>query len=222
MKKSKIQIFEEKLVKEKITDKKLQEYEALLKRVGDDWNRIQHCFITAYNFSIKRVNEAVKLIEFGNEKYGSDKSNLIRSYEMLGTIYERAGMYQEAYDIYVDIYPNIKGFQGNFPWCLLDTKMQVDNFMYSPELEKYIVLCEQMDEFNKSFVNHQFILELAKYIVADYYNDSNNKEKTLINIKTISKPEYKGPLYELLKRKRYNEQLNITDRCRSFLKKINK
>ena len=140
MGKTKIELFEEKLLKEGISDDGLQEYGKLLKRAGNDWNRIQHCFRTAYFFPVKRISDAERLIEFGISNYGSERGCRIPAYEMLGTLYERAGLYKKAYDIYVAIYPDIGGFRGRFPWCLLDTKMHIDNFKYSEELKQYYEL----------------------------------------------------------------------------------
>ena len=217
MTKTKIELFEERLLKEGVTDDNLREYEKLLKRTGNDWNRIQHCFRTAYEFPVKQLSSSERLIEFGISNYGSEQSNVICAKEMLGTIYERASLYRKAYDIYVDIYPNIGGFKGNFPWCLLDTKMHVDNFTYSDEMKHYYDLCIAESRFSKSFLQYQFILKLAEYIIADYYNDSDGKNKAYDAISEMIKPGYKGLLYNLLKGHKYNEKLRITKECKAFL-----
>ncbi|SCX09917.1 hypothetical protein SAMN02910339_01425 [Lachnospiraceae bacterium YSD2013] len=58
---TKIELFEEKLIKEGVTDDNLQEYEKVLRRAGDDWNRIQHCYLTAYKFPVKQISNSVRL-----------------------------------------------------------------------------------------------------------------------------------------------------------------
>lgn len=215
--KTRIELFEEELITGELTDEKLQKYEKLLRRSGDDWCRIQHCFITAYNFPVERVADSVRLIEFGNAKYGSDKPYIVCSNEMLGTIYERAGLYQQAYELYLSIYPNIGGWKGRFPWCLLDTKMHTDNFAYSPELEEYIGLCQNENIISKSFIQNKFILTLAEYIVADYHRDSDKKLESYNVICEMIEPGYRGPLYEKLIKHRYDEHLRISSSCKSFL-----
>lgn len=101
MAKTRIELFEDALTADGMTGDSLPEYERLLKRAGNDWSRIQHCFLTAYRFPVERLEEAVQLIEFGISKYGSEPGYTIPAYEMLGTIYERAGCYQKAYDYFL-------------------------------------------------------------------------------------------------------------------------
>ena len=218
MGKTKIELFEEKLLKEGISDDGLQEYGKLLKRAGNDWNRIQHCFRTAYFFPVKRISDAERLIEFGISNYGSERGCRIPAYEMLGTLYERAGLYKKAYDIYVAIYPDIGGFRGRFPWCLLDTKMHIDNFKYSEELKQYYELCLAEPIFSKTFIQNQFLLNLAEYIIADYCKDLDGKRKAFDAIHEMVEPGYRGALYKLLKRHKHEEKLIITKETKAFLK----
>lgn len=220
MAKTKIEVFEEKLIKEGVNDNSLREYKELLKRAGNDWNRIAHCFLTAYKFSIKQTSDAIKLIEFGISNYGSEQGNIIPAYEMLGTIYERAGLYQKAYDLYVTIFPNIGNFKGDFPWCLLDTKMHADSFKYSEEMKNHYELCLAEDSFSKSFLQHQFILKLAEYIIADYRNNIDCRRNAYDAIHEMIGSDYRGALYMILKRHKYEEKLRITEECRTFLKSM--
>lgn len=220
MAKTKIELFEDRLIGEGLTDEKLQEFEKLLRRAGNDWSRIQHCFVTAFHFPVARLDEAVKLIEFGIDRYGNNKSGLIRSYQMLGAIYRRAGLYKKAYSIYVEIYPDIGNFHGEFPWCLLDTKMHADDFDYSPKIEEYIQLCQQESEFEKSYLDHKFMLALADYIVADHYGNNDEKGKAYATITQILQPDYTGTLYKHLQRHGYEERLRLTGECRAFLERI--
>lgn len=217
MAKTKIELFEEKLIEEGLTDDRLQEYEKLLKRSGNDWSRIQHCYLTAYDFPVERMNDSVRLIEFGINKYGSEQGYTIPAYEMLGTIYERSGYYQKAYDIYVSIFPNIGGFKGSFPWCLLDMKMHVDNFKYSEEMKQYYELCLAESDFSKAFLQHRFVLTLADYIIADYHNNPDEKSNAYDAICEMIEPGYRGALYECLRKHKYDEKLKITKECRAFL-----
>lgn len=218
MAKTKIELFEENLIAEGLNDDNLQEYEKLLRRAGNDWNRIQHCFITAYHFPVERTGDSVKLIEFGISKYGSKQEDIIPAYEMLGTIYERSGLYQKAYDLYVEIFPNIGNFRGSFPWCLLDTKIHVDNFKYSDDMKQYYDLCLKENDFSRSFLQHQFILKLAEYIIADHNNDLDDKSNAYDAINEMIEPEYRGLLYKHLKKHSYEEKLRISKECRKFLK----
>lgn len=218
--KTKIELFEDALTADGMTGDSLPEYERLLKRAGNDWSRIQHCFLTAYRFPVERLEEAVQLIEFGISKYGSKPGYTIPAYEMLGTIYERAGCYQKAYDTYISIFPDIRGFKGNYPWCLLNMKMHVDRFTYSEKLEEYLALCLAEDAFSKAFLKNRFLLALADYIIAGHDGNMERRGNAYDAICEMTGSEFKGPLYGLLKRHRYQEELKITDECRAFLDRI--
>ena len=220
MAKTRIELFEDKIVEEGLTDEKLLEYEKLLRRAGNDWCRIQHCYLTAYNIPVERVDEAIKIIEFGIQRYRSDKDGLICAYESLGATYKQAGLYQKAYDVYNSIYPDIGNIQGEFPWCLLDTKIHADGFQYSPELEEHLKICEEDNGFTKSFLQNKFAVALAKYIVADHYGDNDKKAKAYGTISRMLDKNFKGPLYELLKRHKFDENLRLTNECRAFLDRI--
>lgn len=220
MAKTKIEMLEAEIVEDGLTDEKLLEYEKQLRRAGSDWCRIQHCYLTAYNIPAERVDEAIQLIEFGIQRYRSHKGGLICAYEMLGAAYRQAGLYQKAYDVYISIFPDIGNNIGEFPWCLLDTKIHADGFRYSPELEEHLKLCEKDNGFTKSFLQNQLAFALAKYIVADHHGDNDKKAKAYQTITRLMDKHHKGPLYELLKKHRYDEQLKLTDECRAFLERI--
>lgn len=223
MAKTKIELFEDMLILEGLTEEKLQEYEKLLKRAGDDWCRIQHCFITAYEFPVKRLDDAIMLIEFGNKRYASNESYLLNSNLRLGWIYSRAGLYQKAYDTFLSLSlnPNVYKYAGDLPWYLLDAKMHADQFNYSLELEEYIELCQRDNIITKSFLQNKFILAVAEYIVADFYKDYDKKQRSYDAICEMFEPGYRGPLYNHLKKHKYDEQLKITTECNKFLENIN-
>lgn len=219
--KTKIECFEEELTKTGVTNEKLREYEKLLKRAGNDWSRIQHCYFTAYWLPVERLEESIKLIEFGIARYGSEPGYAVHAYDMLGMIYERAGCYQKAYEIYTSIFPNhIGGYRGSYPWCLLNMKMHTDGFRYSEKLEAYFELCLSENEFSRSALNNQFMLAVADYIIADYYDDEKRRNNAYDDICKMLEPGFKGALFDILKKHGHEEQLKLTKECRTFLNGI--
>lgn len=224
MAKTKIELFEDMLIEEGLAEEKLQEYEKLLKRAGNDWSRIQHCFMTAYEFPVKRLDDAIKLIEFGNKRYASEESYLIASNLRLGWIYSRAGLYQKAYDTFLSLSMKPDGYKcaGSLPWYLLDAKMHADLFNYSLELEEYIELCQRDNIITKSFLQNKFTLAVAELIVADYHKDYDKKQRAYDAICEMFEPGYRGPLYNHLKKHKYDEQLKISTECEKFLDNIYK
>lgn len=220
MAKTKIQLFEDRLIQEGVTDEALLEFETLLKHLGDDWNRIQHCFITAYRFPVSRLDEAVKLIEFGIDRFKNSESGIVCSYQALGSIYEEAGLYQKAYDIYVPLYSRIGNHKGNFPWCLLKMKLHIDHFEYSKEMEEYFQLCSKEDIISKSFLINKLLLAIADFIIAHNRGDKERMQENYDAICEMIEPGHKGPLNNVLKKHRYDERLRISDECWSFLESM--
>ena len=66
---SKIDEFEDKLIKQGMTDDDFEEYKKLLKRVRGNFGKRQHCYTTAIQFPPKHANQAIKLIKYGLEEF---------------------------------------------------------------------------------------------------------------------------------------------------------
>ena len=66
---TKIEAYENKLIKEGMTKEAYAEYETLLKRVRGNFLRLQHCYTTAVQFPIKRSQEGIDLIQWALEKF---------------------------------------------------------------------------------------------------------------------------------------------------------
>ena len=69
---TKIEEFENRIINTGLSDGDYAEYEKLLRRVHDNFLKLQHCYITAIKFSENRADSAVALIEWGLDKYPSD------------------------------------------------------------------------------------------------------------------------------------------------------
>ena len=65
----KIDEFELKLIRQGMTDEDLAEYEKLLKRVRGNFAKRQHCYTTAIQFPSYNAEQALKLIQYGLEKF---------------------------------------------------------------------------------------------------------------------------------------------------------
>jgi len=60
--------FEQKIIKQGMTDADFVKYEKLLKRVRGIFSKRQHCYTTAIQFPGKYAEQAVKLIQFGQRR----------------------------------------------------------------------------------------------------------------------------------------------------------
>ena len=69
---TKTEEFEKKLIENGMSENDYAEYEKLLNKVHDEFLCLQHCYITAIQFPLKRSDQAIKLIEWGLKKYLCD------------------------------------------------------------------------------------------------------------------------------------------------------
>ena len=65
----KIDDFEQKLIKQGMTDEDFIEYEKLLKRVRGNSSKCQHCYTTAIQFPRKYAEQAINLIQYGLDNF---------------------------------------------------------------------------------------------------------------------------------------------------------
>ena len=96
---SKIDEFEQKIIKTGFTEEDLKEYEKLLTRVRDNFLKRQHCYSTAMQFPVEHTEQAVSLIKYGLEAFEDDGwFSTYTSYVNIGRIYEKAKEYHKAFD----------------------------------------------------------------------------------------------------------------------------
>ena len=88
---TKIEELENKLICEGIKKEDLNTYETLLKKSGSDYNRLQHCYITAWQFPRERYEQGIRLIEWGIERYQSDWYSVYTAYNYVGHMWEING-----------------------------------------------------------------------------------------------------------------------------------
>ena len=130
-----IEVFEKRIIKNGLSEEDFMEYEKLLKRVRGNFLRLQHCYTTAAHFPQKRSAEAIRLIEWGLEKYSDSWFPTYSAYYNMGLINENCGKYATAYEAYQqaadildkDKKPYRQTISGNLLWMLL----HIDGFQYS-------------------------------------------------------------------------------------------
>ena len=97
---TKIEAYENKLIKEGMPKEAYAEYETLLKRVRGNFHRLQHCYTTAVQFPIKRSQEGIDLIQWALEKFPDTWFPTYSAYYNMGIIHERCRNYLAAYEAY--------------------------------------------------------------------------------------------------------------------------
>lgn len=140
----KIDDFEQKLIKQGMTDQDFMEYEKLLRRVRGNFSKRQHCYTTAIQFPSQYAQQAVKLIQYGLDHFEDGWFSTYTSYLHMGHIYEGINHYQKAFDAYLAakeaLGPDHPEYVAELSKDLMWMKLHVDSFQYSSELEEYLCL----------------------------------------------------------------------------------
>ena len=221
---SKIEEFEQAVIKQGMTDDDFLEYCKLLKRVRGNFLKRQHCYTTAIQFQPQYTEQAIKLIKYGLENFEDDWFSTYTSYLYMGKIYERNGDYQKAFDSYLLAKETLSSDRSDYlpeiSKYLLWTKLHIDSFEYSGELEEYFHAFEKMDEFSKGFINNEFKLAVCSIVISLHYGENENAKKQLEIAKEISKPNHLGRLHTILSRHKYSESPDTTPESLAFIKNV--
>ncbi len=220
----KIDEFEQKIIKQGMTDADFVEYEKLLKRVQGNFSKRQHCYTTAIQFPRQYAEQAIKLIRYGLENFEDDWFSTYTSYLHMGHIYEGISNYQKAFEAYLlakealglDHPEYVEELSKDLMWM----KLHVDSFKYSVELEEYHSCYEKTSDFSKSFVNAEFKVAVANIVISMHHGRLDDAKQFHEKVKGICKPNYVGKLYNILARHKYYESLNTTPEATAFVKSL--
>lgn len=221
---SKINEFEQKIIKQGMTDEDFLEYEKLLKRVRGNFLKRQHCYNTAIQFSNEHAEQAIKLIQYGLDNFEDDWFSTYTSYLYIGHIYEKARNYWKAYDFFLlakdALGLNHEEYVKELSKDLLWMKLHIDSFCYSTELEDYYSCYLTTDEFSKSYVNNEFRVAVANIIISLHHGKTDEAKRSLAIAKEICEPQYIGELHSILAKQKYHESLNATSESITFIESI--
>lgn len=221
---SKIEEFEQKIIKQGMTDEDFLEYCKLLKRVQGNFSKRQHCYTTAIQFSNEYAEQAVKLIRYGLENFEDGWFSTYTSYLFIGHVYEKTKNYQAAYDSYLSAKDalglNHEKYVQELSKDLLWMKLHIDSFCYSVELEDYYSCYSATDELSKSFVNNEFRLAITNIVISLHHGKVDNAKQSLATAKEICSPHYIGKLHSILLKHKCHESLNATPESIAFIKNV--
>lgn len=221
---TKIEAYENKLIKEGIPKEGYAEYETLLKRVRGNFLRLQHCYTTAVQFPIKRSQEGIDLIQWALEKFPDTWFPTYSAYYNMGIIHERCRNYLAAYEAYQkaadvlskDQLSYQRTISGNLMWMLL----HIDDFKYSEQLEKHYTLFSEIDDFEKAFINNEFRIAVAEIVIYSYKGITDKAAAALERALRLSNPDIVSRIQEILDKHRVKDRLKNTPECAAFLKSV--
>ncbi len=220
----KIDEFEQRIIKQGMTDEDFLQYEKLLKRVRSNFSKRQHCYTTAIQFPCQYAEQAIKLIQYGLENFEDDWFSTYTSYLYIGHIYEGISNYQKAFDSYLlakeALGEDHPGYVEELSKDLMWMKLHVDSFKYSAELEEYLCCYGKTSGFSKSFVNAEFKIAITNIVISMHHGRFAEAKQFLEKAMGVCKPNYVGKLYNILARHRYHESLNTTPEAIAFLQQL--
>lgn len=220
----KIDDFEQKLITQGMTDEDFVEYEKLLRRVRGDFLKRQHCYTTAIRLPVCYAGQALKLIQYGLEKFEGGWFSAYTSYLYMGHIYERISDYQKAFESYVSAKEVLGSghpeYVAELSKDLMWMKLHSDRFRYSAELEEYLSDYEKTNDFSKAFVNTEFKVAVAKTVIFMHNGNVAEAKRYHRKAKEMCKPDYTGKLYNTLLKHNYRESLNATPEAIAFVQQL--
>ena len=92
---------EEKMKTEGFSEELYLQFQEGLKRVRGNYNKCQHCYITAYDLKGQDFEGAARMIRYGLDNFAEMWIDFYRSYENLAKIFLRRDKYQEARACYL-------------------------------------------------------------------------------------------------------------------------
>ena len=222
---TKIEAYENKLIKAGMPKEAYAEYEALLKRVRGNFLRLQHCYTAAVQFPTKRSQEGIDLIQWALEKFPDTWFPTYSAYYNMGIIHERCSNYHAAYEAYrkaADVLSNDRisyqrTISGNLMWMLL----HIDVFKYSEQLEEHYALFSEIDDFEKAFINNEFRIAVAEIVIFSYKGIPDKAEAALERALRFSNPNIVSRIQGILNKHRIKDVLKNTPECAAFLKTVN-
>ncbi|MCR5781775.1 MAG: hypothetical protein K6G90_03455 [Clostridia bacterium] len=221
-----IEEFENELIKNGLTTENLAGYEKLLKRVRGNDMRLEHCCITALRFPLNRSEDALSLIKWGLEKYPPDSwFAAYRVYYTEGMICERCGRYQSAYEAYSKAYNALSDEQAAYRRAtagdLLWMRLHIDGFGYSEELERYYDLFRETDDIQKSFINNEFRLCVARIVIFRHKEMTEEARRSYEKALMLCGPDAVSRMKDILDKHGAEDVLTVTPECSAFLKSVN-
>ncbi len=218
----KIEEIETKIANGDVSNETIEQYKAALKRVPRT-HRCQHCYTTAVCIDTRYYDKAIALIHYGLQ-YCDSWLDKMRAHYNIAIIYEKHKNYGDALLSYanaLESVPNelkMPSYVPEFSAHLMRMEMHIHNFAYTDDLQRYYDMTIQADDFSRAFLKKSFYQAIAEIIIFKHNNRLSEMRQSLNKAKDMLSPRYTGALTAVLKRKKYNEAIGVTQEALRFLK----
>ncbi|MBQ6182214.1 MAG: hypothetical protein IJK31_11095 [Ruminococcus sp.] len=222
---SKIEEIENNIIKDGLTDSLFEDFVSQLKRTPKS-NRQQHCYRTAIQIPRNRIEDSIRIINYGLENFETSWFDLYTSYLFSGKIYEDNNNYLKAYESYImarsalgEEHPDyIPSITLNILW----TKLHIDGFVFSESISELYNKSNKINSLEKDFITNEYKLLVAKLPILE---NQGKTEKMICTLKTALKMingNRTSRLNILLSKHRMIDNLQTTPESEKYLKALSK
>ena len=162
---------EEKMKTEGFSEELFLQFQEGLKRVRGNYNKCQHCYLTAYGLKSKDYEAAIRMIRYGLDNFAEKWTDFCRSYENLARIYLRRENYREARDCYlVELGKMVEFGEERYADALavnlVFSELHCEGFVCTVNLRKFYALAKS-DLAKTGFTRRdRFYFALAELVIA--------------------------------------------------------
>ncbi len=203
-----------------------EEFKTALKRIRDNYNKCQHCYITAAELPVEQFENACTLITYGLENFAEAWSDYYRANINLAIICEQAGKYSEAKNAYLAALSALKTSQQKNDYApdlsshLLRVEMHLSGFRCTDDLLTYYDQAITGESLIAGTRKSLFYRYLAELIIAQRNHDKAEIREATRKAKVILNGENPSGVSDILKNHRYKDEAQATDEAINFLMKV--
>lgn len=200
-----------------------EEFKIALKRVRDNYNKCQHCYVTAAELSVDQYENACTLITYGMENFAEVWSDYYRANVNLAILSERAGKYREAKNAYLaalsalETSPQKSDYVPELSSHLLRVEMHLFGFLCTDDLLTYYEQAITDHSLIAGTRKSLFYRYLAEIIIAQRNQDKVASREATRKAKFILNGENASVVSDILKKHRYKDEAQATEEAIQFL-----
>jgi tetratricopeptide (TPR) repeat protein len=223
VKKLKISEIEKEIQQGYFSEELFVEFLNALKRVPAN-RRCQHCYTSAYHLKNKNPNGGIRLIKFGLDAFDSTWSDKMRAYQNLGGIYEACEDYESAktaYESALNVIPDDKKekYVPKLSMEILRAELHCSNFEYNEYICELYQSVIKADSFTSEFRSFAFYKAITEIIIAENNNNMELLKEAYSKAIIAVDGSAVTAMDRLLRRHKYKDDADATDKAIAFLKK---
>lgn len=220
----KIKEVEALMMQQGVTDELLHEYEKALRRSGSDYHRQQNCYVFGYSLRETDYAGAIRMMEFGMQRYRFEYPNMIRwGYEMLAHIHRdngRPDLAKPYLEVAQKLLQQERDGETGETFLLLRNELALTAYRWSEDLEKIYLETDPEGDLIWSLRPNELLLAMAEYIVAEHRTDGAFMAHACAWMARLLFDAAQTEADQLWERHRVDTSIALTEAQADFLRRI--